>query len=117
MLEALPALNDVDVDAEQVQDLGDRLIEDLARPQGDESKSAWFLEYARATLQDYGTWPDDLNMVPTKASRVIPRLVQDRKLLQEHYDRILHGVVAATQSPTYWQELRIALGLLSNRGT
>jgi len=92
-------------------DLGDRLIEDLARPQGDEAKSAWFLEYARAALHDFATWPNDLNMVPTKTSRVIPRLVQDRKLLQEHYDRILPSIAAATQSPTYWQELGSALGL------
>jgi len=94
-------------------DLADRFIEDLARPQHDETRSAWFLEYARATLQGYATWPGDLNMVPTKSSRMIPRLIQDRSLLQQHYGLVIDGIGAATPSPTYWHDLRSALGLNS----
>ena len=93
--------------------LGDSFIEDLARPQRDQLKSAWFLEYARATLEGYATWPDDLNMVPTKSSSTIPRLILDRSLLQQHYDVVVDGIAAATQSPTYWPELRSVLGLHS----
>src|SRR5579862_751429 len=40
-----------------LHDLGDRLIADLAHQHDDHWKSAWFLEYARATLQGYATWP------------------------------------------------------------
>jgi hypothetical protein len=84
-------------------ELSDKLIESLAWQQQYPVRSAWFLEYAR----EVNDWPGTF----IKSSPVQLRLSKDRTLLQDHYNRIVKTVVASTESPTYWPDLCIALGL------
>jgi hypothetical protein len=83
-------------------EFADELITSLAIQQEYPIQSAWFLEYARLD--------SSIRLIEvTPAQR---RLIEDRVLLQDHYDRIARTIVPRTASPTYWPDLRISLGLL-----
>ncbi|HYT55363.1 MAG TPA: hypothetical protein VEQ38_11675 [Verrucomicrobiae bacterium] len=84
-------------------ELADELIQSIASQHDDHVRSAWFLEYARE-MQDWsGTF--------IKSSATQARFFKDRDLLQDHYNRISSNIVAASNSPTYWADLRMALRL------
>ncbi len=83
-------------------ELADKLVESLALQQQHAIRSAWFLEYAREVSNSPGIF---------KTSEAQRRFIEDRTLLQDHYNRVLKSVVATTESPTYWSDLRIALSL------
>jgi len=87
-------------------DLAEEMVQSLARPAQDYTRSAWFLEYARQVRTGYLDLEAQSNLK-------IHRLIADNQLLQCHYDLILNTVVAQEESPTFWSDLRKALNLES----
>jgi hypothetical protein len=87
-------------------DLAEEFVQSLAHHDGNPTRAAWFLEYARSVDAVYAP-PDH---------PPIRKLLSDKSLLEDAAALVRKCLLAQERSPSYWKDTFAALALLPDAG-